>query len=267
MTNDASPEEIEAASAYDAIMVPAMMEEWAEKVVDAGQLQDGHRVLDVACGTGVVGRGALARVGATGTVTGLDANRGMLAVAARRAPGATWKHGVAEQLPFAEGAFDRVVSQFGLMFFRDRPTAIAEMLRVLVRGGRFAVAVWDSLERIPACATEVALLERIAGVRAADALRAPFALGDRDALLRLFHDAGAADASVATDSAPARFPSIRILMEADLRGWLPVMGVPLPEATIQHVLAEAERELAPFVASDGTVTFDQSAHVVTGTKP
>ena len=266
MTIDASREEIEAAAAYEAIMVPAMMEEWAEKVVDAAQIRAGHRVLDVACGTGVVSRCALSRVGTSGTVSGLDANRGMLAVAAQRAPNVTWRHAVAEQLPFPDGAFDRVVSQFGLMFFRDRPGAIAEMLRVLVRGGRFAVAVWDSLERIPACATEVALLERIAGTRAADALRAPFVLGDRGVLLRLFHEAGAADASIATDRAPARFPSIRILMEADLRGWLPVMGVPLPEDTIQRILDEAERELAPFVAGDGTVTFDQSAHIVTGTK-
>jgi SAM-dependent methyltransferase len=266
MTIDASREEIKAAAAYEAIMVPAMMDEWAGKVVAAAQIQAGHRVLDVACGTGVVSRRALSRVGSSGTIIGLDANRGMLAVAAQRAPDATWRHGVAEQLPFADGAFDRVVSQFGLMFFRNRPGAIAEMLRVLVRGGRFAVAVWDSLERIPVYATEVALLERLAGARAADALRAPFVLGDRGALLRLFHDGGAADASIATDRAPARFPSIRTLMEVDLRGWLPVMGVPLPDDTIQRILGEAERELAPFAAGDGTVTFDQSAHIITGTK-
>ena len=266
MTNDASREEIEAAGAYEAIMVPAMMEEWAGKVVDAARIQAGQRVLDVACGTGVVSRGAMSRVGRSGAVVGLDANRGMLAVAAQRLPDATWQHGMAEQLPFPDDVFDRVVSQFGLMFFGDRRRAIAEMLRVLVRGGRFAVAVWDTLENIPACATEVALLERLAGTRAADALRAPFVLGDRGALLTLFHDAGAGDASITTDSAPARFPTIRTLMEADLRGWLPVMGVPLPEATIQRILVEAERELAPFVAADGTVTFDQSAHIVTGTK-
>jgi SAM-dependent methyltransferase len=266
MNFDAARDEIEAAAAYEGIMVPAMMDEWADKVVSAAQLHSGHRVLDVACGTGVVSRKALTRVGPSGTVVGLDANRGMLAVAARHAPDAAWRHGVAEQLPFADESFDRVVSQFGVMFFRDRPAAIAEMLRVLVRGGRFAVAVWDSLDNIPAYAAEVALLDRLAGVRAADALRAPFVLGDRDALLRLFHRAGAVDASVATDRAPAQFPSLRVLLEADLRGWLPVMGVQLPEATIQHILADAEQELAPFVAADGTVTFDQSAHIVTGTK-
>jgi len=266
MTNQPSPDEIDAATAYEAIMVPAMMEDWAVKVADAAQVSPGQRVLDVACGTGVVSREVLSRLGSRGGVTGLDANRGMLAVAARRAPAVTWIHGSAEELPFPAGDFDRVVSQFGLMFFRDRRRAIAEMLRVLAGGGRFAVAVWDSLDNIPAYAAEVDLLERLAGTRAADALRAPFVLGDREALLRLFQDAGAGDTRVVTDRATARFPSIRVLMEADLRGWLPVMGVPLPEDTILHILGEAERELATFVDPHGTVTFEQSAHIVSGAK-
>jgi len=257
--------QIDAATAYDTIMVPAMMEDWAVQVADAAALGPGQRVLDVACGTGVVSRVALARVGSAGAVTGLDPNRGMLAVAERRAPAVRWTHGAAEQLPFPDAAFDAVVSQFGLMFFRDRKRAIAEMLRVLARGGRWAVAVWDRVENIPAYAAEVALLERLAGTRAADALRAPFVLGDRDALAALFREAGAADARVTTERATARFPSLRILLEADLRGWLPVMGVPLPEDTIQTILREADREMAIYVGRDGTVAFEQSAHIVIGT--
>jgi hypothetical protein len=85
------------------------------------------------------------------------------------------------------------------------------------------------------------------------------------ALAALFREAGAADVRVTTDRATARFPSLRILLEADLRGWLPVMGVPLPEDTIQQILREADREMAVYVGSDGTVAFDQSAHIVTGT--
>jgi SAM-dependent methyltransferase len=265
MTDPSLQAQIDAATAYDTIMVPAMMEDWAIKVADAATLKPGERVLDVACGTGVVSRTALARVGPAGAVTALDPNRGMLAVAGRRAPAVTWTHGAAEQLPFPDDAFDAVVSQFGLMFFQDRPRAVREMLRVLVPGGRFAVAVWDSLENIPAYAAEVAVIERLAGTRAADALRAPFVLGDRDALAALFREAGAADVRVTTDRATARFPSLRILLEADLRGWLPVMGVPLPEDTIQQILREADREMAVYVGSDGTVAFDQSAHIVTGT--
>ena len=63
------------------------------------------------------------------------------------------------------------------MFFRDRVKALREMARVLVPGGRLAVAVWDELEKSPAYAAEVELLHEMAGPAAANALRAPFVLG------------------------------------------------------------------------------------------
>lgn len=70
----------------------------------------------------------------------------MLAVARQLEPAVDWREGFAESLPFPDESFDAVVSQFGLMFFTDRRQALREMLRVLVPGGRLAVAVWDSLE-------------------------------------------------------------------------------------------------------------------------
>jgi ubiquinone/menaquinone biosynthesis C-methylase UbiE len=76
--------------------------------------------LDVACGTGILAREIAWRVGTNGSVAGLDASRGMLAVAERSSPEIEWRSGTAESLPFEEGSFDAVVSQFGLMFFADR---------------------------------------------------------------------------------------------------------------------------------------------------
>lgn len=143
-----------------------------------------------------------------------------------------------ELLPFPDRSFDAVVSQFGMMFFTDGHEAIREMLRVLDGGDRLAVAVWDALENHPAYAEEVALLERIAGREAADALRAPFALGDAIQLAAAFEDAGVDDVSVTTLTGTARFPSIRSMVAADLRGWLPVQ-----------------------------VVFDSPAHIVSGGRP
>jgi hypothetical protein len=57
------------------------------------------------------------------------------------------------------------------------------------------------------------------------------------------------------------------MVEADLRGWLPIMGVALTEDQVMRVLKEAEHALSPYVTNDGTVSFGTSAHVVTGTKP
>ena len=263
----ASQEEIAAATAYEELHVPALFQQWAPRVVEAAQIRSGHRVLDVACGTGIVAREAASRLGDEESVTGLDASGGMLAVAERLAPAINWQQGVAESLPFEDESFDAVVSQFGLMFFEDRPKALAEMMRVLAPGGWMAVAVWESLENSQAYPAEVALLEEIAGPRAADALRAPFVLGDRQELTTLFAGAGVVSVEIATHRGTARFPSIRTMVEADLRGWLPVMGVELGEDQIELILSEADGVLAGFVESSGQVVFDSPAHIVTWRKP
>jgi ubiquinone/menaquinone biosynthesis C-methylase UbiE len=97
----------------------------------------------------VLAREAVRATGNDGNVTGLDRNDGMLAVAKRLAPGINWQPGLAEALPFAGRSFDRVFSQFALMFFDDRAAALREMRRVMKPGGRMHAAVWDSLDRTP----------------------------------------------------------------------------------------------------------------------
>lgn len=267
MNTQISDEEIEGARAYNDLHVPALFQQWAPFMADAADIQPGYRVLDVACGTGVLAREIAKHVGDHGTVTGLDAAAGMLAVAEELAPSIEWRKGVAEAPPFEDGSFDAVVCQFGLMFFEDRIAAINEMLRVLKTRGRLAVAVWESLERSQAYPDAVALLDRKAGCAAADALRAPFVLGDTNDLRTLFHQAGADLISIVTRKGRARFPSIRTMVEADLRGWLPVMGVHLDETLIQSILSQAESVLSRYVAPDGTVEFDTPAHIITAVKP
>jgi SAM-dependent methyltransferase len=259
-------EQTAAAAAYEDLHVPALFEEWCERVLDAASTTFSHRVLDVACGTGVLARTALQRVGLDGAVTGLDLNSGMLAIAGQLEPAVDWQEGTASELPFPDASFDSVVSQFGLMFFPDRELAIREMLRVLSPGGAFAVAVWDGLERQPSYSIEVEILQRLGGDAAADALRAPFCLGDPHELRALFEGAGVDSPRVTTITGEGRFPSIRAMIEADLRGWLPVMGVMLSEPTIQAILDEAEELLAHFVEPNGDVVFDSPAHIVSGRK-
>lgn len=259
-------DQIAGARAYEDLHVPALFEQWCPLVLDAAGVGTGHQVLDVACGTGVLAREAAVRVGPAGHVAGVDPGRGMLAVAAALAPSIDWREAAAESLPYPDHRFDAVVSQFGLMFFSDRPGALREMRRVLKPGGRLAVAVWESLENSEAYPIEVELLERMAGNAAAEALRAPFVLGDKDELTALFEGAGLESAEIETTNGTARFPSIRTMVEADLRGWLPVMGVLLDEERIQDILDEAETALAKYVAANGEVVFNAPAHIVTGTR-
>lgn len=254
-----------AAEVYEEFFVPALFQEWAPRVVRAAGIEPGHKVLDVACGTGVLAREAASRVGPGGQVTGLDRNEGMLAVARRKRPDVAWRQGVAEALPYDAGRFDAVVSQFGLMFFDDRPTALREMLRVLRPGGRLAVAVWARLETSPGYAAMTALLQRLFGEQVAGALRAPFVLGDPAGLLSLFAAAGIPDARVRTETGSARFPSIEAWVHTDVKGW--TLADLIDEQQYQLLLRTAQSELTGFTNPEGRVAFASPAHIVTATKP
>src|SRR5262249_55468231 len=129
MSASASQAQIAAATAYEALFIPGLFGPWAPVVADLARIKSGDRVLDIACGTGVLAREAAARTGPTGHVAGLDPHAGMLAVARDLSPAIDWRDGTAEALPFPDRSFEVVVSQFGLMFFTDRDKAIREMLR------------------------------------------------------------------------------------------------------------------------------------------
>ncbi len=234
MTDPVLQSQIDAATAYEEFFLPALFSQWPPHILEAAQVQTGQKILDVACGTGILARAALAQVSPGGSVAGLDLNPGMLAVATKLEPQIAWRQGVAESLPYPDESFDVVVSQFGLMFFTDRLQAVREMRRVLTSQGRLAVAVWDSLDHTPGYAAEVALVERIAGERAANPLRAPFLFGDKEKLAALFKSAGVSDVSIVTHHGVARFPSIRSMLDADIKGWLPLMGVTLSNEEVDR---------------------------------
>jgi len=115
----------------------------AAQLVTHARVAAGQRVLDVACGTGVVAVTA-ARRGAT--VTALDLTPELLARARDNAQIAgvsvDWHEGDVERLPFPDGGFDVVLSQFGHIFAPRPAVAIGEMLRVLRPGGTIAFSTW-----------------------------------------------------------------------------------------------------------------------------
>lgn len=256
-----------AARAYEALHVPALFGQWAVPMLDAAGVAAGQRVLDVACGTGVLAREASTRVGPDGFVAGMDPDPGMLAVAGELEPRVHWRLGSAEFIPFPDAQFDAVLCQFGMMFFTDCHQALLEMLRVAVPRGRIAVAVFDSLQNSAAYPIEIELIRRHAGERAANALRAPFVLGNTDELLQLFDEAGVDDIRIETRRGTARFPSIRTMVEADLRGWLPVMGIVLEERQVRRILFEAEEALRNYATPTNRVEFNSPVHIVTCRKP
>lgn len=253
-----------AAEVYEDFFVPALFQQWAGRVADAAHIQKGQHVLDVACGTGILARTIAERLGEGSSIVGLDINDGMLAVAAHKAPSIDWRHGTAEALPFDNDSFDVVVSQFGLMFFENRPLALQEMVRALRPRGHFAIAVWDSLDHTPGYFTLVNLLQRLFGEAVANSLRAPFVLGEPQVLRKLFSEAGIPEATITTVRGTAHFPSIQSWVYTDVKGW--VLADMLNDRQFELLLREAEQTLSSYVTPEGEVIFDAPAHIISGVK-
>jgi SAM-dependent methyltransferase len=198
-----------AAERYERWVVPFISGPWVPALLDLVELRPGERVLDVACGTGVVSRLAARRVAPSGTVTGLDLNEGMLSVAGRLPlpPGLTieWRQGSALALPFADRAFDVVVCQHGLMFFPDRLKALGEMRRVLTPGGRVAISVWTGPS--PYFAAQREALARYVSAEAASTSAVAFSLGDPVELSGLLTGAGFRDVVVHLVPLTLRLPA------------------------------------------------------------
>lgn len=134
---------------YEHILVGPLFRPWVDDLLERANLRSGARVLDLACGTGIVAREARARVAPGGRVAGLDVAAGMLEVARGFAPEVEWREGNAAALPFGSGEFDVVVCQQGFQFFADKPAAAREIRRVLAPGGRAVLATWRPIEEAP----------------------------------------------------------------------------------------------------------------------
>ncbi len=233
------------AETYESYMVPPLFAPCAEKVLDLASPQPGERVLDVACGTGIVARTVARRAGVAARVTGLDLSPEMLAVARtaseREGLAIEWREGRAEALPFPDQSFELVLCQFGLMFFADRAAALAEMHRVTTAGGRIAVHVFQGIERHPFYQTLDAVILRHLGASGVGAI---FALGDRDELRTLLAGAGFRDVEIVAGSVTARFPHPALF----LAGEIDVDTAAIP--AMQHLDDAARRELVATISAD-----------------
>jgi ubiquinone/menaquinone biosynthesis C-methylase UbiE len=125
---------------YERYFVPTIGAAWAAALLEVAGLRSGERVLDVACGTGIVTRRASELVGPDGFVAGLDVNPAMLAVARSVSPTSIeWHESSAESIPCPDASFDVVTCSLGLQFVPDRSAAMREIRRVLADGGRVAI--------------------------------------------------------------------------------------------------------------------------------
>lgn len=254
-----------ASAAYERVMVPAVFGPWARDLLDTAALRPGMRVLDVACGTGIVARLAAPQVGPTGQVVGSDTNEAMLAVARAQVQptGAhvEWRQGDATKLPFPDAEFDMVLCQHGLQYVADRPAALREMKRVLVSGGRLGLSVFS--ESIGYQTFEHTAAQFV-GEKSATIMREPFALADLDELSGLLRMAELSIVEMHTKTLSARFASAGDFIDYQLGGRLANAVSTLSDETRAALVASLRLALEPFVDSNG-LAFPMEAHVVVAT--
>jgi ubiquinone/menaquinone biosynthesis C-methylase UbiE len=251
---------------YERYFVPAIGAPLATDLIDIAALRAGERVLDVACGTGIVTRLAAVKVGASGTVAGLDINPGMLAVArSATPPGMTieWHEANAQALPLPDGAFDVVLCQMGLQFFADKLAALGEMRRVLAPSGRLVINVPGPTPRVFGILAEA--LARHVKPELAAFVQAVFSLHDPRELQVLLRGAGFREVAIRSDTRTLRLPAPAAFL------WQYVHSTPLAAAVAQaddQTRAALERDVVAqwdAFAEDGAAALMLQLDVVVAT--
>jgi ubiquinone/menaquinone biosynthesis C-methylase UbiE len=250
---------------YEQWLVGPLFRPWAEMTLEEVRLSPGDRLLDIACGTGIVARVASERLGHGGHAVGVDLSPDMLAVARALARNVDWREGNAGALPLRDGEqFDVVVCQQGLQFFPDKPAAAAEMRRALAKGGRLAVATWRSDDEIPFFRE----LRRVAERHLGPIVDQRYGFGDAGALERLLRDAGFHDVRSRTVSRIIRFRDGAPFLRLNTMAFIGMSGAGkgMDEQERRRVLDAIVSESAPVLQSysDGSdLAFELSSNLAT----
>ncbi|HEY0986584.1 MAG TPA: methyltransferase domain-containing protein [Kofleriaceae bacterium] len=205
---------------YDRYLGPVLFEPYAVELAARIPPRDGLRVLELACGTGIVTRRLRAALPASATLVATDLSADMIAYAQRSVPasGIAWQTADAQALPFDDGSFDVAVCQFGLMFLPDKVRGFREAHRVLAPGGRLLATVWDSLAANPFAAAMATTLEALCPAdppRILDMIHGYFAT---DRIVADMRDAGWEDVAFAPLAITGHGPAAASLATGFARG-------------------------------------------------
>lgn len=246
---------------HEELLVPAIYGQWAHRVSDISEIDLGHHVLDVACGTGSLSKAAQLETGLSGRVVGLDSSEKMLASAEKKSRGITWQQGTAEALPFEKNEFDRVLCQFSMMFLPNRVAAIKEMLRVCKPDGLVVIAVWAQLDHSKAYGTLIKLVRKHVSSRAALSVSAPWSLGTPGVMDRMLLATDINEYICHERLGVSCFPSMESFVKTHLK--LADEFDKLDEETYQRLLNAADVELRPFLVNGGQLVAQLNANIYT----
>ena len=254
-------------SLYDRLLGPMIFEPYARDMATRVPLTGGTRVLEVACGTGRVTRHLIAGLTARATLTASDLSAAMLAEARVQLgndPRVTWQEADAMALPFADGSFDSVVCQFGVMFFPDKAKGIRELHRVLAPGGRLAFSTWDSMDANPFAAVISRVVRSFFVEDPPTFYDIPFSMHDRGELEALAVTAGFTNVRVQVRADTAKSPRALDAATGFVRGNPMINALRDRKVAdvdhIVHAVAGAFRE----EFGDGPMRASMQALIVTG---
>ncbi len=176
--------------AYEKYIVPAYTGAWAEELVKRADLHGNEKVLDVACGTGLVARCAAGGLHNCNLIYGIDVNEVMINKAREIERNINWQNCDVTDMPFADNYFNVVFCQQGLQYFSDPSLSLKQMHRVLVEKGRILLSVWRPIQYSPFYDSLCKVLGAYLDGKAASMLSAAFNFGDSKQLKTLFENAG-----------------------------------------------------------------------------
>lgn len=197
-------------AAYDRYLGPMFFEPYAADLAARVARLAPRRVLETACGTGILTAQLCRVLSPSGELVATDLSQGMLQLTQKRSgsdPRVTCRVADAAELPFEDGSFDLVISQFGVMFIPDKAKAMAEARRVLRRGGHLLFNVWDGFDANPLGRLPHELISEMFPVDTPGFYRIPFSMHDRDEIQLLVQGAGFQRVSIEDVAREASSPS------------------------------------------------------------
>lgn len=255
----------QAAEIYEQCVARYILGPWAPLLAEAARLVPGERVLDVACGTGVVARIAAERVGPGGQVVAIDLNPGMIAVARSRPAsfGAQLEYFErnAIHLQFEKASFDVVLCQQGLQFIPDMALAMREMHRVLREHGRVALSVWNNVGPYNFAVGQA--LAELMGDDIADRFLASRRVPSRDDLERFATASGFSEVMVRVDRIDIHLPCLDEFVIQHLTATPVAPEIMAAGPAIREMLGARVVKLLARFADGANVCYPEETHVLT----
>ncbi|GGH12452.1 ubiquinone/menaquinone biosynthesis methyltransferase [Alsobacter metallidurans] len=256
---------------YDRHLVPLIFDIYARDMARRVKAIAPSRVLETACGTGVVTRAIASAIEGPIRIVATDLNPGMLDVAQARLGDddrVEWRQADALALPFEDASFDVVVCQFGAMFFPDKVQGFAEARRVLAPSGVFLFSVWDRIAENEFADVVTAAMAELFPVNSPNFLaRTPHGHHDAGATERALRDAGFGEVQIdvvkaVSRSASAQEPAYAYCQGTPLRNEILAQDPSGLERATQHAAAALRRRFG-----DGPVEGKIQALVVRASNP